>query len=272
MKTLKNLEIDSCLCVGLDPILELIPEININNIHNKIYSFLTKVIELTASDINFFKIQKAFFDELDSGKELLRSIINFININYPKKIVIVDCKIGDVNHTLQSYTKNLFINLNADGIVVNPYMGEDVFSLFNDFPNKLFFVLIRTSNLGASIIQDVQLQNGQKLWFYILSEIINKWNFNKNIIPIISLENNIDDYQKIASIIPQDMKIFWAGYGAQSKKVNNLYLLQNKDKNRFIINSSRGILYKKISNSKNWENQISKNLTQTLKDFKKNRL
>lgn len=269
---MKQINLKSPLCVGLDPIIEFIPEVISDNLRERIYIFLTKVIDLSSTYTNFFKIQKAFLDEYDFGNNLLKEVIVYAKSKYPDSVIVVDCKIGDVEHTLKSYTKNLFSNLNADGIVVNPYMGSDVFDLFKKFPYKLFLVLIRTSNPGAKIIQDVKLENGEKLWFYILKKTIEFWKLHNNIIPIISLEDNTKDYSKVSAIIPNNMKIFWAGYGYQNKTIDLLHLIQNKDKNRILINSSRGILYNKINDSKKWELQILKNLSNTIKDLKKSKI
>ncbi|MEO8886657.1 MAG: orotidine-5'-phosphate decarboxylase [Mucilaginibacter sp.] len=256
------IRLNTLVCVGLDPIISLIP-ISINKyekLEDRIFDFLKTVIEVTADHCCAYKIQKAFFDEFDFGLILLKRIVLFIKSECPKKIIIIDCKIGDVEHTLSAYTKNLFSNIGADAIVVNPYMGNEIFDCFKKYPEKLFLVLVRTSNPGAAVIQDLKLTSGEKLWQFILKILVEKWRDLPNCIPVLSL-NDVKQFAYIRTVIPDSMTIFYAGYGAQGKGITGLNSLINTQGYGLLVNSSRGILYSNDEKSMDWKNEILKNVT-----------
>jgi orotidine-5'-phosphate decarboxylase len=60
-------EVNSLVCVGLDPDISKIPTSVIeNNISDSaaLYAFLTKIIDITAPHACSYKIQKAFYDRI----------------------------------------------------------------------------------------------------------------------------------------------------------------------------------------------------------------
>ena len=238
---------NTLLCCGLDPDLNKIPhEIIKRKISNedKVFEFLQCVVDVTAPHVCAYKIQKAFFDVLVSGHDVLKKIINHIHISYPGIPVIVDCKIGDIKNTMMAYIQNLFGSLQADGIVVNPYMGDDVVLPLAELTNKSIVVLVKTSNSSSGIIQDIVLENGQPLWRYVLDLVVNRWNYNMNMIPVLSstVELNMEE---IRSIVPDRMPILFAGIGAQGGNYIGLHKMLNSEHIGVFINSSRGILYPK---------------------------
>jgi len=239
---------NTLVCCGLDPDLNKIPfEISQQKISNeeKVYKFLRTVIDVTAQHVCVYKAQKAFFDILPGGHEVLRSLIEYVHKNYPGLPVIVDCKIGDIDNTMSVYIKNIFGSLNADGVVVNPYMGDDTISPLAELSEKAIIVLVKTSNPDGSMIQDLIIHNNLPLWRYVLDLVINRWNYNNNMIPVLS-SNCMCDMAELRALIPENMPILLAGVGAQNGSYANLGLLLNKSNNGVFVNSSRGILYSDI--------------------------
>ena len=125
--TLMNrmVEVDSLACCGLDPDVRRIPA----QVHSglgesdRVYNFLHQVIELAAPHVCAFKAQKAFFDSLEDGHEVLARIVAEIHSDYSGLPVFIDCKVGDIDNTMRSYTQLILVKMAADGILVNPYMG-----------------------------------------------------------------------------------------------------------------------------------------------------
>lgn len=233
------------LCCGLDPDISKMPkelvEKNISD-ENKILEFLNGVIDVTSSHVCAYKIQKAFFDVFPGGHNALKETVSYIHRYYPSIPVIIDCKIGDIENTMEVYTKNLFEIIQADGVVANPYMGDDAIKPLSLFTDKAVLVLVKTSNPSSSIIQDVMLENGQPFWHHVLTLVVNRWNNNSNMIPIISTTGNVN-LKEIRSMVPDNMPIFLSGIGAQGRSYSNLNQLINSDNTGVIINSSRSILY-----------------------------
>lgn len=244
----KMISSDSLLCCGLDPDLSKIPKsiLNLNLTDDKkVLFFLKNVVEETIDHVCAYKIQKAFFDLINNGRGALKEIIDYIRDIDPNMPVLLDCKIGDIDNTMNAYLKNVFDYLGSDGVVVNYYMGGDVLSGMKDYPNKSFIVLIKTSNPSSDMVQNILLENGDELWVYLLKMIVNDYN-RSQIIPILSSNANFD-VSKIREIIPQQMPILLAGVGAQGGSIDIIKGLLNKDKIGVFVNSSRDILYKNIS-------------------------
>lgn len=256
-------DINSLVCVGLDPDINKIPKsINSLKISNeeKIYKFLIEVVKITAPHVCTYKIQKAFFDQFDGGHALLRKVVSYIHNNHKGILVIVDCKIGDTDNTMNIYIKNIFKDILADGVVVNPYMGDDVLEPFMQDQNKLGIVLIQTSNPNSKVVQELTLKNGKKLWEEMLSILVTRWNKNRNLIPVLSSNTEGTNYSAIRKIIPQDMPILLAGVGSQGGDPQIIKQLLNNNRRGVLVNSSRGILYPYNPKDQNWKKAILKSV------------
>lgn len=261
-------ETRSTLCVGLDPILEYLPKefSEAMDITGAMRYFLQEIVQLTASKTCCYKIQKAFFDLLPNGHSILKQMVGYIKQNHPKKTVLLDCKIGDVEHTLRAYCKNLLVNLDADGIVINPYMGREIFEMIGKYPSKLFLVLARTSNPGAAIIQDQVLANGHPLWQQILDLVIQSWRHTQNAVPVLSFSGGYKFNRH--NYLPDSMPIFWAGYGLQQKNdISTIHSLKNRQGRGVVVNSSRGILYANYSNFSNWREAVEYNTAEAFRNL-----
>jgi len=82
--------------------------------------FIKKVIDLTKCSVCAYKIQKAFFDILPYGHDILEKVIKYIH-ETTSVPVILDCKIGDIDNTMEIYMKNIFEVLKADAVLVTPF-------------------------------------------------------------------------------------------------------------------------------------------------------
>lgn len=202
-------------------------------------------------------MQKAFFDIFSGGHDLLKHIIGYIHEHHPELPVFVDAKIGDVGNTMDIYLRNIFGELNADGVVVNPYLGDDVMRPFAKLPDKVAIVTVKTSNLDATIVQDVILQDGRPFWKYILDLTANRWNSFGNMVPVITSTSDID-LSDVRKIIPDEMPVLFAGYGIQGGTTKRLrQLLDSKGRGVF-VNSSRGLLYPYEPGDLLWSSAISR--------------
>jgi len=247
---------NTLLCCGLDPDLKKMPSAITEGKapdEEKVFDFLRAAVDATASHVCAYKAQKAFFDVMAGGHEVLRELIGYIHASHEGIPVIVDCKIGDIDNTMAAYTHNLFVVLRADGIVVNPYMGDDVMMPLAEYTDKAIVVLAKTSNPSGGVVQDVTLQSGLPLWRHILDLVVNRWNNGKNMIPVLSANAEFN-VPEIRSLIPDDMPILFAGIGAQGGNYVSLRQLLNSEGLGVFVNSSRGILYPK--SHKQWRNAI----------------
>lgn len=251
---------NSLACCGLDPNITSMPkEITKKKMspEEKVLVFLETVIENTAEHVCSYKIQKAFFDIFQEGHLLLADTINYVHSNYPKIPVLIDCKIGDTDNTMKVYMDNLFGHLKADGVVVNPYMGDDVVKPFKQLTNKAGVVLVRTSNPTSDIIQTALMHDGKPLWRHVLNLLVNNWNTAGNLIPILSSTAS-EDITNVREVIPDKMPILLAGMGAQGGKTSIIKPLLDSSGYGVFVNSSRALLYSYNKEDMDWEKKITK--------------
>lgn len=247
---------NTLLCCGLDPDLNKIPTSIRGTPEERVLKFLKDVVDVTAEHVCAYKAQKAFFDMLIGGHEVLAEVITYIHSKHSGIPVIVDCKIGDIGNTMQAYTHNLFGLLQADGLLVNPYMGDDALLPLGEYADKAIIVLAKTSNpAGDGIIQDVILSDGRPLWQYVLDLIITRWNRNGNMIPTLSSTVGLD-MAAVRRQIPNNMPILLAGVGAQGGNYNDLSRLVNRQGVGVFVGSSRGILYPPSQRDHSWLSEV----------------
>jgi orotidine-5'-phosphate decarboxylase len=239
-------------CCGLDPDLSRIPAEVTGSGADRVYQFLTGVVDAAAPHVCAFKAQKAFFDSFDGGHEVLVQVVRDIHYHHPGVPVFVDCKIGDIDNTMAAYLDFLFGIADADGILVNPYMGDEVLGALDDYPDRAVIVLARTSNPGATVVQDALMADGRPLWQYILQLVVERWNKNGNLIPVISSTAGLD-LKATRQMVPDDMPILLAGVGAQGGDYSDLKTLLNSSGSGVFVNSSRSLLYPPNSMGEPWQ-------------------
>ena len=264
---LKLNDLGNGLCIGLDPDLSKIPqEYNRYDIKTKVYEFLREIVKLTRNYVSAYKLNKAFFEQFND-LSFLKKMIKTIRELSPGIPIIVDCKIGDTKNTMGVNLKTFFEYLDADAIVVNPYMGDDVLSSFDLFPDRGIVLLIRTSNEGSKIVQDVlvQAEKKQPLWSFLLDIAIRRWNKHRNIIPVLSGHANLEGIRKR---IPEDMSVIYAGVGAQEGDIKKIRHLFNSKKGGVIVSSSRALIYPYNTTDKNWREKVLTEVASLVKQIR----
>lgn len=160
-------ELGHPLCLGLDPHLSLIPPLfrrgamqpNDPATPPGVGDFLLAVLERYAGYVAAVKPQMAFFEQMGArGVEVLERVI--ARARSLGMIVILDAKRGDIDSTAAAYAQCLAPHspLYSDGLTVNPYLGSDALAPFVHAAAEHgggVFVLVKTSNPGASDLQDL---------------------------------------------------------------------------------------------------------------------
>lgn len=228
---------NSLLCVGLDIDLARLPQNN-NSEEEGIFEFNRNIIDLTRDYVCAYKPNIAFYEMYGiAGMKALIKTIEYIPEDIP---VIIDAKRGDIGHTAKAYAKSVFEVFNADAVTVNPYLGYDSLEPFINYKDKGVFVLCLTSNKGSS---DFQTATGEEIPLYRhVAEHVSEWNTFGNCGLVVGATNTqmLKEIRSIAG----DMPILIPGVGAQGGDLEaSVKFGTTKDKNRAIINSSRGIIY-----------------------------
>src|SRR4051794_20444512 len=164
------------LCVGLDPRWESLPDEirgrhsgdSLASIASAFEEFCLRVLDIVAGLVPIVKPQSAFFEMCGpAGMASLQNIL--ARARELGVLSILDSKRGDIASTATAYAeaavgravfgKQEFTIWNADAITVNPYLGRDAVEPFLQASRRTgagVFVLVRTSNAGAGLFQDLE--------------------------------------------------------------------------------------------------------------------
>lgn len=233
----------SSLCCGIDPDPRRIP-IQLNWPERRdaaVVEFANGIVDATAEYVCAYKIQRAYFDLLDEPKQALRSAIEHIKKTTDVPIIL-DAKIGEIDNTMKAYLELCARDLKVDAIVVNPYMGVEVVEPFRASAHCGGVVLVRTSNAGAPLIQDLRLDSGLLLWEFVLKVVCEEWDGGSDIVPILSSTTDLRRSTALAEI-PSDTPVFVAGYGAQGGSLDLVRYLRKGAGRPIAVNSSREIIF-----------------------------
>jgi len=238
----RSIEIDSLLCVGLDPHPEDLDRPNAS----AALEFCKRLVESTADVALAYKVNTAFF-ELYGGEgwNALGDLIRSIPLEVP---VIVDAKRGDIASTAAAYAKSLFQTLGATAMTASPYMGSDALAPFLEDSDRGVFILCKTSNPGASDIQDLEVAHANfepvlagrlKLFEQVALKVV-EWNTRDNVGLVVGATKP-DALLSVRGLAP-DLWLLTPGVGVQG---GDLAAALNsglrEDGSGMLITISRGI-------------------------------
>lgn len=170
------------MCVGLDPMPELMPAevwgpakpTARRDILDGIFRFCVDVIDAVAPHAAVVKLQSAYFEAFHAeGVEAYFSLVQ--EAHERGLLVIGDVKRGDIGTTSAAYAHAHLAPIDdsegegeevatPDAITVSPFLGLDTIDPFirEALPlGKGLFVLVRTSNPGSALLQDALLTDGR---------------------------------------------------------------------------------------------------------------
>ena len=259
------------LIVGLDPVYNRLPaairghrqmndEFDAAAAVDAIFDFCTQTMRIVAPMVPAVKINIAFFEKyLWEGLETYYNLIT--EADDLGLEMIGDVKRGDIGHTAELYAAAHLENpeltgleetLAPDAITINGYTGTDGIVPFADMAEKQgkgVFVLVRTSNASAAVIQDFTDANGQRM-YEKLAEIVAGIAGEKSRIGTSGYSNIgmvvggtapeettalRQKYDKIWFLVP--------GYGSQGASAADCVRFCKPDGTGALINASRSIIY-----------------------------
>ncbi len=160
------LELNTRLCLGLDPRPEMHPSTNLRGLEETalaVEQHCLETLEACASLIACVKPQLAFYEALGiAGLQALGRICAAARVlGVP---VILDAKRGDISSTAEAYARAWLGGEHAgSALTVNPYLGFDSIAPFllhaQQFDGAIF-VLVKTSNPGSKDLQDLETAQG----------------------------------------------------------------------------------------------------------------
>lgn len=224
----------SLLCVGLDSQLSALPTF-LSKSNNPIWEFNRAIIDQTYSAACAFKPNLAFYlEDGMRGLDALYQTLDYIPEEIP---VILDCKVGDIGNTMQSYVSAFFESMEVDAITFNPLMGSDVAKPILSSEFYFGFALALTSNPSAA---DFLQQDA-------LAERIAQWiqNYPERQIGAVVGATQVVDLQKMRALLPGRLFLI-PGVGAQGGDLKAVMdnTVDSPEHPNILINLSRGIIFK----------------------------
>lgn len=145
-------EINSLLCVGLDPHPKDLSQSHAGAARD----FCLRLIDATAQSAVAYKPNSAFFEAFGPpGMAALQEVIAAVPDGIP---VMLDAKRGDIASTAEAYARAAFSTLGAEALTASPYLGFDTLQPFLADPEHGVFLLCKTSNPGSGDFQDLAVQ------------------------------------------------------------------------------------------------------------------
>jgi len=193
-------EVDSLLCVGLDPRASDAASAR---------EECMRLIDATAEYACAFKPNAAFFEAFGAaGMAALKDVIAHVPQGIP---VILDAKRGDIADTAEAYARAAFNELGAQAITLNPYLGGEALRPFLTRSDRGAFVLCKTSNPGADEFQALSIEG--RLLYETVAQHAQQWNVNGN----VGLVVGATDLQALARVrtAAPDLWFLVPGVGAQ---------------------------------------------------------
>lgn len=235
---------NSLLCVGLDPDISRIPEWA-----NWVVYFLKNIIDETHDLVCCYKPQIAYFSGYGGESDLIE-IIKYIHTNYPDIPVILDAKRGDIGSTADQYAREIFDRYGADAITVNPYMWGDTIEPYLSYEGKWVIVLCKTSNPGSGDFENLELQNGRKLYEEVAKRAWEDWSKKWEVLLVV-WGTYPDEIARVRNIVWDDMVFLIPGIWAQWGDIEaTVKVAKNSQWAGMIINSARAVLYPQIGTSR----------------------
>ncbi|MBI4834471.1 MAG: orotidine-5'-phosphate decarboxylase [Planctomycetes bacterium] len=251
----------SCVIVGLDPRLDLIPKAlaekyigdNADNksISRLLLQFNKAVIKIISKYAVGVKPQSAFYEKY--GWWGVKAFWETMEYSRKKGLLtIADIKRGDVPSTSEAYAE-AYLGKNADAIdsvTVNPFLGGDSLLPFIKAAKengKGLFVLVKTSNAGSKDFQDKLLDDGKPLYNFLARKVSD---LSQELV-------GESGYSSVGAVVgatfPQEAKILRElmprqfflvpGYGAQGATADDIKICFNRDGLGAVINASRSIIH-----------------------------
>ncbi|MDO4325242.1 MAG: orotidine-5'-phosphate decarboxylase [bacterium] len=265
------------ICVGLDPMLNYVPEHivkksfaefgeTLEGAADAIWQFNKEIVDKTYDLIPAVKPQIAMYEQF--GLEGLKVYDKTVKYCQEKGLVVIgDVKRGDIGSTSTAYAmghigsvkvgSKVLRGFDTEFITVNPYLGTDGVKPFVDVcnaENKGIFVLVKTSNPSSGEFQD-KLIDGRPLYELVAEKVV-EWGSQSmdgtysNVGAVVGAT-----YPEMSKILRKQMPNTYflvPGYGAQGGTAEDLKYCFNEDGLGAIVNSSRGIIaaYKKDAYAK----------------------
>ena len=244
--------------VGLDPRRDQLPpdlqpatDAEPRSVATAYAEFCRGVIDVVAPSVPAVKPQAAFFEQLGApGMVALAEVIAYAREK--GLLVILDGKRNDIGSTAAAYADGYLGQESpwgADALTVNPYLGSDSLEPFVEVARQResgIFVLVKTSNPGSHMLQDLVAQE-QTIYQRVAAVVEQLAHQTCADTPYGSVGAGVGaTYPEQLAELRQSMAHTWLlvpGFGAQGGSAADVSGAFDDHGGGAIINSSRAIIF-----------------------------
>jgi len=151
----RTLATGGALCLGLDPEPSALPPGFSPDVRG-IEAFARLVVDAAGPSAVAVKANLAFFEAF--GADGIRALDRIRAAIPPDLPLIADAKRGDIGSTAERQAAAIVDALGVDAVTLNPYLGPDAVEPFLARTGVFIYVLCRTSNPSAEVLQDVLVE------------------------------------------------------------------------------------------------------------------
>ncbi len=225
----------SLLCVGLDPDPGRLPVADVAE-------FNRRVVDATAGLACAYKPNLSAYEALGApGLAALERTVEHVRSAVPWAVLIGDAKRGDVGPSAAAYARSLFEVWGFDAATVNPYAGGESLAPFLSYADRAVYAWCRSSNPGASELQDLRLEGGARV-FERVAELAARWE-SAAAVGLVAGATYPGDVAAIRRIAP-DAPLLSPGVGAQGGDLAaTVEAGAGPDGRGIVISSSRGVIH-----------------------------
>jgi orotidine-5'-phosphate decarboxylase len=268
-------EINSGVCVGIDPRYELLPE-DVRARSREVaataadaaawcYTELAaRIIDAVAPYACAIKPQMAFFEAL--GTPGVAAYEKTLALARDADIpTVADAKRADIGSTSAAYASaffggnsigdTVFEGIGADSLTINPYFGSDGVAPFlslADERERGVFILVRTSNPSAAEIQDLVVTEGNDplpVWRRVAA-LVSGWGASRlgesgySSVGAVAGATNPETLADARRALPRAILLV-PGYGAQGGTAADVANAFDAEGLGALVNASRSIVFAK---------------------------
>ena len=206
--------VHTTLCLGVDPDPEALPEGWPRDISG-VERFAALILDSCMDRAAAVKINVAFFEAFGSpGIAALERVRARIPADVP---FIADAKRGDISTTVARQAAALFDALNADAVTASPYLGGEPLAPFLERADRFVYVLCRTSNPGASEIENLDV-GGEPLYVHVARRAA-QWAADRGNVGLVVGATAPAELEQIRAAVPQ-LPVLIPGVGAQGGDID----------------------------------------------------
>ena len=238
-------------CLGLDPTPQILTQWGLPNSLQGLEQFIEQILPL-CEQVAIVKPQVAFYEQFGPpGLALLQRAVQ--KIQDMGTMVLLDCKKGDISHTLTAYVQAYVgpeSSYRADAMTLTAYLGVEAmaaaFAHVNNC-NAAAFVVVHSSNPEGRSIQEAKCQSGLTV-AQSVADSINGYNASlapgESTGPIAAVVGATAAKEDLEQLLPQLGKawLLTPGLGKQGATYADLAASFGEYASQIIPTSSRGVL------------------------------